>query len=166
MFWNLGGIINCVVANEYKKQIEKIIDECKNSYKEYSNRIDEYNKRNDLSFGTKVRTKKEPNWNKLGFDSSGLEMFCFPDILFGNTSRWERKISKLNGIISDLNDKHEVLNRDEELYEELYDEKCRIDRIRDKGKSIGKEIVINDTKIDTVMRKNRKIVKKRLRKKL
>ena len=161
MFWNMGGVINCVIASEYKERIDRIVDECKNSYKKYSNRIDEYNKRNGLSFGTKIKTIKEPNWNNLGFNSSGSEMFCFTDILFGNIFRWERKISKLNSIISELNNKHEVLRLDEEVY----DEKYIVNRIRDKGKSVGLEIMINDAEINAEIRKDRKAIKKRLRKK-
>ena len=88
-------------------------------------------------------------------------MFCFTDILFGNIFRWERKISKLNSIISELNNKHEVLRLDEEVY----DEKYIVNRIRDKGKSVGLEIMINDAEINAEIRKDRKAIKKRLRKK-
>lgn len=166
MFWNIGGVINCIIASRHKAKLLEIISYGKNVYEEYRNKVKEYNQRNNLGFWIKVRIKKEPNWFDLGFNTTGLDMFSFGDALFGiNTSQWVRKEERLNQIISNLYDKHDALDNNESLI----NEKNMIDRIKDKSKIIGATTYALDEQekeVNMLINKSRKVEKKLLKKRL
>lgn len=166
MIWNIGGIVNCIVANRYKMELDRVLAESKQSYGDYKDKVGQYNIRNELGFWTKIHTKREPNWNRLGFNSSGLNMFSFEDALFGvNTLDWERRISKMSRINSGLSDKHSALDNNSSLFEE----KELIGRIIEKSDGIDantdiftKQDKILNTEIASSRKKERKILRRKL----
>ncbi len=166
MMWNLGGIINCAIASPYRDRINGKVIEGRYSYDLYAGDIDGYNKRNGLVFFTKIRKKKEPNWKRLGFNYSALEMFHLENALVGiDVSQWESKENKLNKINNKLNDKNDALNNNMRIF----DEKNSLDMIRAKAKSVGLDTSVYDTsrdKLEILRKKNIKkekgILKKRL----
>lgn len=92
MLWNLGGVVNCAIASPYRDRINEKVRVGRYSYDSYAGDIDGYNIRNGLGFFTKIRKRKEPNWKRLSFNYSALEMFYLEDALVGiDESQWERK---------------------------------------------------------------------------
>ena len=166
MLWNIGGVVNCVVANKYKKQLDKAVLECRQSYSDYKGKVREYNTRNELGFWTKIRTKKEPNWVALGFGSSALGMFALDKAILGiSTLEWENNLAKMRKINVRLSDKHDALDNNSLLLEE----REIIGRIKHNSVKIGgrTDIFSNqeqtlDKKIESNRKKERKILKRRL----
>lgn len=166
MFWNIGGVVNCIVANRYKVYLDTTLKNNYELYDAYKEKVEKYNTRNQLGFWTKVRAKKEPNWYRLGFNSSGLQMFCIVDAFFGvSTIVWEQNISKLKKINANLFDKHGALDNNYSLYEE----KETIDRIRNKNNDMGgstdffgKQEEMLNNKIESNRKKEIRILKRRL----
>ena len=166
MLWNLGGVVNCAIASLYRDRLNGKVNVGRYSYGSYADDLNEYNRRNGLGFFTKVRKKKEPNWKKLGFNYTALEMFYFKDALVGiDSSQWDRKEIKLNKINSRLDDKLGALDSNRSIHEE----KSTIDRIRVKAKSAGLDTLGYDAsseKLESVKNKNVKNGKGILRKRL
>lgn len=166
MLWNIGGVVNCVVANKYKKKLDKAVLECKQSYNDYKGKVGEYNTRNELGFWTKIRTKREPNWGTLGFDSSALGMFALDKAIPGiSTLEWENNLLKMREINARLSDKHDALDNNSSLLEE----REIIGRIKHNSVKIGErtDIFSNqeqtlDKKIKRNRKQERKILKRRL----
>ena len=165
MLWNIGGVVNCVAANKFKLFLDKVVSETQGSYDDYKDGIEKYNVRNGLGFWSKVKTKREPKWKKYEFGATGLEMFALENALLGiRTKHWERRISKVSKISSNLGDKHSALRNNESLYEE----KDMISRIREKNDSFGgstgnfdeQRSAIN-FQIDKSREREKKILKKR-----
>lgn len=166
LLWNLGGIINCVIASPYRDRINEKVNVARSSYDSYANALESYNSRNNLGFFTKVRKKREPNWEKLGFNYSALDMFCFVDALIGiNTSKLDKKEEDLNNINSNLEDKNSALYNNWSINEE----KDVINRIGVKAKTTGLDSLnynATSEKLDVVRKMNVIKEKKILRKKL
>lgn len=165
MLWNLGGIINCIVADKYKKQLCMALDNTQRYYYEYKEKVLEYNSRNQLSFWSKVPVQNEPNWYRLAFNSSGIEMFDIIKALVGvYTAGWEIKISELNRINESLKDKHGVLDGNNMLFKE----KKAIERISNKSDEIKQKTETFSAKEEIVNKKilnNRKAERKILKRK-
>lgn len=170
MLWNLGGVVNCAIAGPFRDRLNEKVRSGRDSYGSYAEDVEGYNIRNGLGFFTKVRKKREPNWKKLGFNYSALEMFYFEDALVGiDSSQWERKEKKLNKINNKLNDKNDVLYDVLKNNKRIHDEKDSLDRIRVKAKSAGLDTSGYDVlrgKLEIVRKKNVKKEKGILRKRL
>ena len=164
MMWNIGGVINCVIANKYKVLLDKALHESKGSYDYYKDGVDHYNRRNSLGFWTKIRIKKEPRWKKYEFELAGLELFSLGHALWGiSTDRWEKKLLKVSRINSNLDDKHSALENNESLHEE----KQMISKISGKMESLGRSTDNFDRQknvIDAEIDRNKKLEKKILKK--
>lgn len=166
MIWNMGGVVNCVVANKYKKKLERTLKEARESYSVYIGKVGAYNECNELGWFSKIRIKREPKWEKFEFASSGIEMFSIEKALEGvETLVWEKQLSEIDRINSRLNDKHLALDSNYSLFEE----KETIGRINDKSRKLG---IDNDTfemgkrslynEIKRNRKKGKKILKRRL----
>ncbi|MFR6592094.1 hypothetical protein [Catenibacterium sp.] len=166
LLWNLGGVKNCLIASPYKEELDKAILSGHDEYNKYAAEIDEYNKRNNLDFFTRVRIKREPNWNKWGFNSSGYEMFEFGNALagleFSTIVRWEKNEERLREISKKMYDKHEAVISNAALH----DEKDLIDKIVKKKQESGLykgNIDCQKGKINGEIQENMKKEKKILR---
>lgn len=166
MLWNLGGVANCIIAGPYRKRLNEKINTGRGSYGSYAGDIGEYNDRNKLGFFTKVRKKREPKWNELGFDSGALQMFNFWDAVLGISSQqWDNKEKKLDRINSRLNDKNSALYNNRSIHEE----KACLHRISGKAGEAGLDTTGYDKSgrtLEKVRKKNVKKEKKVLRKRL
>jgi len=166
MLWNLGGVANCVVASGYRDRLGSKINAGRYTYGAYADDLNDYNERNGLNFFTKVRKKVEPNWKRLDFNYTALEMFYFENAITGiDFSKLDKKESKLDKINSRLNDKLCALDSNRNIGEE----KSAIDRIMLKAKSAGLDISGYDAssvKLESVRKKNVKNSKSILRKRL
>jgi hypothetical protein len=166
MLWNLGGVINCIIASGYKRKLEMDISYGIESYISYADEVDQFNKRNNLGFWSKVRVKREPRWQDLEFDTSGIEMFYIENALCGvNSYIWNKKVKKINKINTRLKEKNNAL----ESNQTLYSEKESLDRVISKNNTAG--IITNGLensveKLDGAVKRNRKksrrILKRRL----
>jgi hypothetical protein len=139
IIWNLGGIINCVIASPYKMRLDNAVSKGMYSYDDYADEVSNFNNRNNLNLWNKVKTKKEPNWQRLDFDMSGVELFGLEKSLFGIGSdiyRWNKNESNLNRINGRLEDKNNALMSNQAIYKE----KENVDRIGAKTKFIGVNI--------------------------
>ena len=136
------------------------------SYEEYRDKIEKYNTRNNLGFWTRVHTKREPDWGKMRFDSSGLKMFYIEEAIFGiDITEWEKNIKRLDRINIRLSDKNNTLDKNENIF----DEKEIIERIKNKSKSIQIDTVKleeQERMFDSKIKINRKNEKKILKRKL
>ena len=166
MLWNIGGVVNCVVASKYKRVLDDFASINKQFYEEYRDKIEKYNTRNNLGFWTRVHTSKEPNWEKMIFDSSGLKMFYIEEAIFGiDITEWEKNITRLDRMYTRLLDKNNTLDKNENLF----DEKETIGRIKNKSKSIQLDTVKleeQERMFDSKIKRNRKNEKKILKRKL
>jgi len=166
MMWNIGGVVNCIVANKYKIQMDCALNEGRQSYGDYKEKVEEYNTRNKLGFWTKIRSKGEPNWKRLRFNSSGMDMFCFEDALVGvSTAGWERSLSKMKRINSGLSDKHGALDNNASLFEEremIGRIKNKIDNIGVSTENFDKQEKSLNNEIVISRRKERKILRRKL----
>lgn len=139
MVWNLGGIINCVIASPYKIRLDNAVSKGMYSYDDYAGQVSNFNNRNNLNLWNKVKTKKEPNWQRLGFGMSGVELFGCEKSLFGISNdiyRWNKNENNLNRINGRLDDKNNVLMSNQAIYKE----KENVDRIGAKAKFMGVNI--------------------------
>jgi hypothetical protein len=119
MIWNLGGIINCVTASEYKMQIDSGIAKEKAAYQQYVVDLKNYNLDNDLNFFHKVRKKREPFWEGLEFCDSGISMFELEIALRGiDTDKWDENIKELERINSRIGEKQQVFFENKSFHEE------------------------------------------------
>lgn len=166
MIWNLGGVVNCAIASPYRSRLNAKINVGQDSYGSYAGDLDEYNQRNSLGFFSKVRKNREPNWEKLRFNYTALEMFYFENAFIGiDSSQLDNKENKLDKINSKLSNKIDVLDSNRSLFEE----KNTIDKISLKAKTAGLDTSGYDEsreKLEAVRKKNVKtgnsILKKRL----
>jgi hypothetical protein len=135
----LGGIINCVIASPYKIRLDDAVSKGMYSYDDYADEVSNFNNRNNLNLWNKVKTKKEPNWQRLGFGMSGVELFGCEKSLFGISNdiyRWNKNENNLNRINGRLDDKNNALMSNQAIYKE----KENVDRIGAKAKFIGVNI--------------------------
>lgn len=166
LLWNLGGVVNCAIASPYRDRLNYKVNAGRYSYGSYADELNGYNERNSLGFFSKVRKKREPNWENLEFNYTALEMFYFDNAILGiDSSEWDRKESKLDKINSRLSDKLGALDSNRSIHEE----KSTIDIIRTKAKSAGLDASGYDEssrKLESVRKKNVKNGKGILRKRL
>lgn len=166
MLWNLGGVMNCIVASPYRDRLNGKVDVGRYSYDSYIGDLYEYNVRNGLDFFSKVRKRSEPNWEKMAFNYTALDMFCFKEALVGiSSSQWDRKESEIDKINSCLSDKLDALDSNQSIHEE----KSALDTIRSKAKSVGLDTSKFDASsesLEFVRKKNVKNGKVILRRKL
>lgn len=166
MLWNLGGVVNCIVASPYRDRINGKVDVGRYLYNSYIDDLDGYNEKNDLGFFSKVRKRREPNWKNLAFNYTALDMFCFKEALVEISSlQWDRKESELDKINSSLSDKLDALDSNQSIHEE----KSALDRIRSKAKSVGLDTSKFDASsesLEVVRKKNVKSGKVILKRKL
>lgn len=166
MLWNLGGVVNCVIANAYKSKLNSGVSLGKTSYDAYVDEVENYNSRNNLDSWRKVKIRKEPDWEMLGFNSSGVEMFYFENAILGiNTLYWERSELELNKINTRLDEKHRALYNSKAMYEE----KELLNQIISKDKEVGVNTSSKEEQVkilNAVRRKNIKKEKNILRRRL
>ena len=166
--WNLGGVINCIIASPYKERINEATSLGEKSYGKYAKEIKEYNQRNDLKLFSGVRRKWEPRWGWLDFNFSGCELFSIEKALLGIgylVERWEKNETKLNNINSGLKVKRDVIKENIGAHEE---KKMVGDLIKDR-KEFGlqsKDMEQNQDKLNEKIKGNLKAEKRILRKRL
>ena len=159
MIWNLGGVINCIIANPYKQRLERKSGDLKILYEEYTEGLQIFNRRNGLGFFTKVRGKKRPNLNGFKFDSNGVEMFFLENAIFGvDISKWERKEKKAEKKLKSVMDKNKAL----EVNSSLHEEKDIVARII----SNSEDSSLNLDDLNRIIGENVKVGKKVLRKRI
>ena len=167
MFWNIGGVVNCIVAVNYKDELDSCLKQCHEFYNNYKEKVEKYNTRNNSEHGTEFHIKKEPDWYGLCFDSTGVQMFGLFNSFFGisiSIKKWNQKIAKIEKISFGLANRCEALDTNTLLFEE----REILGRIRDKRKGISdkddlleQEEILNNT-LETNRKKVLKILKKRL----
>jgi hypothetical protein len=119
MIWNLGGIINCVIAAAYKKRLDSGIENGKAAYQQYVVDLKNYNLDNGLNYFRKIRKKWEPFWEKHEFHGSGIAMFELKKAFRGiDTDEWDRSINELDQINSRIGEKQQVFLENKSLQEE------------------------------------------------
>ena len=136
MLWNLGGVVNCVIASSYRERLNSKVREGIDLYDLYSKDLEKYNERNELGFFTKVKKKREPIWEILDFNYTALQMFYFEYAFVGiNELVLYIKERKLNEINRKLYDKNNALHSNLSIHEE----KDSINKIVNKAKLGGLE---------------------------
>ncbi len=137
MLWNLGGVVNCIIASPHRNTLNSKISAGIVLYNKYSGGLDVYNENNGLGFFKKVRKKKAPDWKKLGFNYTALDMFQFDIAINGiDVLQFEIKEQKLDEIINDIDDKNDVIAGNSRIH----DDKVRIDKIYEEAKSMGVDL--------------------------
>lgn len=166
MIWNLGGVLNCIIASPYRDRLNNKVNAAQHSYGLYAHDLNDYNKRNGLGFFSKVRRKSEPNWRNLVFNYTALEMFDFDKAIWGiDSSELTIKEGRLDNINSRLSDKLGALDSNRSIHEE----KSMLERIRGKAKCAELDVSGYDEssgKLESLRKKNvrtgKGILKKRL----
>ena len=166
LLWNLGGVINCIVAEEFEDKIRDAIWEGQELYQQYSTGVDYYNEKNELGFFTKVRKKFPPDWAQFEFHPDGIKMFGFSNALFGiETIALEQRLDKMKKINANLESKQKAIDGNKGLHEEM-DMLCEVASKKEKnGEPIdryekGYEKLQREKK--EKMKKEKKILKRRL----
>lgn len=166
MCWILGGIKNCMVASLYMSSLHREITSATQSYGHYFTEVDELNASNNLGFFSKVRKKKEPNWNKYRFNETDLNMFSISTSFQGiDTDRWEKNIKKVKKYNYRLNENISAINIDTSLREEL-DILKRVIHKREEINADNPDLSEQKDKLNCKKKKNLKQIKKILKKRL
>lgn len=167
MMWNIGGVVNCIIAGRYKKKIDKLLQATKENYIIYKEKLNQYNKRNDLKSWTQISLKKEPNWDLMRIKESGIDFFEVRMAILGISLfklKWERDISKLNQINSRLRDKQNAIDSNLLLHKEM-EVVTRIERNERKIGIEGNTKAIKE-KLLSKIKESKKKIKKILRRKI
>ena len=159
MIWNLGGVINCVIAEWYKKEINTAIANADETYDIYIQLVRKY----DDIFSEKVRMKtKEPKWNDYRLYVIGLDMFIFKDAITGKFDMWqtfEKNLEEIVNILSVLNERISIATNH---ISALQNEKQELYRITEvSGKMSKTNLSLRDIK--NIEKWNKKIIKKHKR---
>lgn len=164
MFWILGGVVNCIIVEPYKKKLDILILKGEQAYDYYGSEIDEYNRSNQLGLFKKIRVQEEPQWGK--YYVSGMEMFLGENVFRGsmNTAIFKSHICELEGIDNKLFEKNNALKSNKAIREE----RDILDKLVKNSKELGfnnlnkEHVRLLDAEQKKRLKSERKILKKRL----
>ena len=165
MLWNLGGVINCAIANWYKNQINTLVSKATVAYNDYAALVREYNE----LYSEHIKIAKEPDWNDYTFYSDSMDRFVFKNAIIGECDTWEmwgKKIIMISNISSNLDNRVSTIIQNTSELEIEYKELSDITEISSqatKAKSSFKDIEKLSKKL---IKKHHKVLKKALESKI
>lgn len=167
IIWNLGGVSNCIIASPIRKCLNSKVEETKQRYNEYYQKLKEYNERNQLGYWTKIKVKKAPDWERMGFHYTALWMFIDSNAIVGvDFSECERKLSELNEMAERLNEKLLALHNNDTNHQEMKELNKMINRQKKLGRDVTKENQrLQDCEVEMKinMKKEKKVLKRGLK---
>ena len=167
MMWIIGCVRNYDTAIKQINETQQKINEGKLSYNNYSNGLEEFNSANNLGFFSRVRKKREPNWQKYNIKYNMEDIFGFGSALLGiDSSEYNRKSDKLNKCNTNLSGKNNAIESDRTLRHEKNALEKYMERKQLLLNQEDLQMKQNINKLNSIHKNNLKVAKKILRKKI